>query len=118
MSIKNFFLAFLIGVLIVIGAGASCSNQDNDNSVISTGSVTIKNLKFNPTNISITKGTVVVWTNEDTQAHQIESDGSLQNLLSGELQKGEDFVFTFSQTGTFTYHCKLHPEMKGQVVVN
>src|ERR1051325_903781 len=36
---------------------------------------------------------------------------------SGELATGETFSWTFNETGTFTYHCHIHPNMKGTVQV-
>ena len=33
------------------------------------------------------------------------------------LKKGDSFNHTFDTAGTFTYYCKIHPSMKGTVVV-
>jgi hypothetical protein len=36
---------------------------------------------------------------------------------SGTLNVGNTFSFTFTQAGTFTYHCNIHPMMTGAIVV-
>src|SRR5688572_30820880 len=36
---------------------------------------------------------------------------------SGNIATGTSFSWTFNETGTFGYHCKIHPSMKGTVQV-
>jgi plastocyanin len=36
---------------------------------------------------------------------------------SNNLSPGNAFSFTFSQAGTYTYHCKIHPSMMGTILV-
>ncbi len=114
---KQFLVALFLGAVVIFGAGALC-NKSNPSTPVSTSDISIENSAFNPPAISITKDTVVTWTNNDRTVHQIESDGNLSDLLSGEIAPGETFVFTFDASGTFNYHCKIHPEMKGKVTVN
>lgn len=116
--IKIFSLAFLsFAVIIVFGLGASCGGN-NTSTPVPTSTISIKSTSFNPGNASVTKDTVITWTNNDTVPHQIESDGNLPTLLSGEIQPGETFIFTFGEKGNFPYHCKIHPGMKGEITVN
>lgn len=82
---------------------------------VGQNTVTIKNLSFNPTNIEITKGTKVTWTNEDSLNHTVTSNDN--KFGSGQLANGAKFEFTFNDAGTFAYHCSNHPSMTGQVVV-
>jgi plastocyanin len=46
--------------------------------------------------------------------HDITADDS--SFTSGNLPAGQTFQTTSSQ-GTFTYHCAIHPRMKGTVTV-
>ena len=47
--------------------------------------------------------------------HQIESDRKVQGVfISDSLAYGQSFTFTFTQPGTYTYHCAYHPTMKGE----
>lgn len=36
---------------------------------------------------------------------------------SGNLESGRSFSFTFTDVGTFTYHCNIHSSMKGKIIV-
>jgi plastocyanin len=48
-------------------------------------------------------------------SHTITADNGSWD--SGSLGKGQSFSQVFTQAGTFTYHCAVHPSMKGTVVV-
>ncbi len=80
-------------------------------------SVEMKNIAFNPTTLTVKNGTTVTWYNNDTTTHTVTSDdGSFQS--SGDLAPGQTYSVTFNKTGTFTYHCSIHPaQMKAKVVV-
>ena len=63
-------------------------------------------------------GTTVTWLNQDEAVHQIDSDSKAQvTFVSDSLAHGASFSFTFTQPGTYTYHCTYHPTMKGTIVV-
>lgn len=84
--------------------------------VINTAAVGINNFAFSPTPLTIKAGTKVVWTNNDNAPHSITSDtGSL--LDSVKLSTGESFGFVFTTAGSFSYHCAVHPNMKGTIIV-
>lgn len=80
-------------------------------------SIEIKNFSFNPSSITIKAGTTVTWTNNDTVPHDIASDSDGSVFKSQILKTGENFQFTFDKTGTFPYHCGIHPSMQGTVIV-
>ena len=114
----KYLVIALFLVLSLAFLGASCFKSSTSNSgPVKTSSVTIKNLAFRPQVISISAGTVVTWKNEDSVEHQITSDGDLADLLSGILEPNDTFSFTFNQAGTWKYHCNIHPNMTGQVIV-
>ncbi len=78
-------------------------------------SVTISDFAFTPASITIAKGSSVTWTNNGPSTHTVTAgDGSFN---SGNLPSGGKFSHTFSTTGTFAYHCAIHPQMTGSVVV-
>ncbi len=84
--------------------------------------VSIKNNTFNPSVIVIKRGTEITWTNGDNTAHQIAPEaGETERLLSGlgskTLSKGQSYIFMFTKPGTFDYFCRLHPFMKGTIIV-
>ena len=84
--------------------------------------IMIKDFAFSPAVLTIKKGDTVTWINEDSAPHKVASDPypahtDLPGLVSGALAQGDSYSFTFSQTGTFGYHCHLHPSMTGKVIV-
>jgi predicted lipoprotein with Yx(FWY)xxD motif len=77
--------------------------------------VTIQGFAFDPPQLSVAVGTTVTWTNRDSVAHTVTGDQG--EFDSGHLDPGKTFSFTFSQPGTFAYHCTIHPQMKATIVV-
>ncbi|HEY7032485.1 MAG TPA: cupredoxin domain-containing protein [Thermomicrobiales bacterium] len=77
--------------------------------------VSIKDFQFSPASRSVIVGTTVTWTNTGDAPHTVTSDDGVFD--SGRIEPGDDFSFTFDQVGTFTYHCAIHPRMKGKIVV-
>jgi plastocyanin len=80
--------------------------------------VFIKNFAFDPSTLTVKSGTVVTWINQDGASHAIVSDtGSPAAFSSDSLSSGASYSFTFTQPGTYTYHCSIHPSMKGTIIV-
>ncbi|MFL6393927.1 MAG: cupredoxin domain-containing protein [Nitrososphaeraceae archaeon] len=77
---------------------------------------------YDPSPLTITRGTMVVWTNKDSSLHTVTSglpeQGSVGDLFdSGIISLEKTFSYTFDKPGTFDYSCTLHPFMHGQVIV-
>jgi plastocyanin len=83
---------------------------------IPAGASTLGDRAFNPAQLDVAAGTTVTWMNTDSTAHTTTSDGPGWN--SGTLQPRAQFSTTFSDAGTFRYHCAIHPGMVGTVVVH
>ncbi|HEY2648820.1 MAG TPA: plastocyanin/azurin family copper-binding protein, partial [Puia sp.] len=75
----------------------------------------IKNMAFNPASLSVTAGATVTWTNSDTTIHTVTADDGSFN--SGNIAIGATYSRVFNTAGTFSYHCTIHPEMTGKVMV-
>lgn len=80
-----------------------------------TVEVQVVDFAFEPAMVMIETGTTVTWTNAGDRPHTITADDG--SFDSGRLDPGEQFSFTFTQPGTFTYACGFHPEMQGSVMV-
>ena len=78
--------------------------------------VSIKNFAFDVATLNIRKGDTVMWKNYDSMAHTVTSTTLGPNSVN--IGKNETYSFTFTTTGVFPYHCKLHPSMKGQITVS
>ena len=80
--------------------------------------VAIQGFAFIPPEIHVRAGTTVTWINCEppgTPDHTTTSDGGVWG--SDLLAPGASFSFTFTQVGTFPYHCTPHPFMLATVVV-
>src|SRR5262249_2132384 len=92
-------------------------------SPVPTGAVgvTIQDFTFSPASLPIKAGTSVRWPNNGPPAHTpvtgmgVGNSGVLSPPMSaggmsgGAGSAGGTFDFTFTQPGTFPYHCSLHP---------
>ncbi len=75
----------------------------------------VQDFMFRPARIEIAAGTTVVWTNGGQVLHTVTAeDGSFD---SGPIEAGARAAITYSQPGTFPFHCTPHPFMRGEVVV-
>ena len=77
--------------------------------------IAIVNLTFEPASLTVNAGDTVTWVNEDTVAHDVVADDG--SFDSGSLAPGASFPHTFTTAGTVPYHCSIHPQMTGAVVV-
>lgn len=101
-----------VTVLPTINGNETNGNQTEEPQ---TFNVDIGDFAFTPQNLTINTGDTVVWTNRDSEVHTVTSnDGDFD---SGNLDEGEDYSMTFNEEGTYDYHCTLHPDMIGRIIV-
>jgi plastocyanin len=81
----------------------------------STTTVEIRNNAFIPDQLNVAPGTTVTFVNRDDVPHTATSDNKLFD--SGQLAPGASYPVVLDGAGTVTYHCELHPEMQGSIVV-
>ncbi|HSF27450.1 MAG TPA: plastocyanin/azurin family copper-binding protein [Nitrosopumilaceae archaeon] len=78
-------------------------------------------LYYDPQEITVSVGTIVVWSNDDTAAHTVTSgnpsSGSSGKFDSGIFSAEKTFEYKFDSTGTTEYYCQVHPWMTGKVTV-
>jgi len=85
------------------------------NSTITRGTLPINDHAFDPAQLHIASGTTLTIVNTDPEWHTATADNDLFD--TGVLEAGESFEVYFEGSGTVTYHCELHPDMKGSIVV-
>jgi plastocyanin len=89
-------------------------------------------LRFEPANLTVAKGTTVIWRNSSQTVHTVTDDpGKASNKAdaalpsgaqawdSGNLNPGQMFSHTFDTPGTYKYFCIPHEAagMTGTIVV-
>ena len=97
---------------------AAANNGDAKSPAVVAGafaSAAIGNFSFTPRELSVKSGATVEWTNKDDTPHTVTSDSDL--FSSPLMDTRQTFRHTFPSTGSFSYHCKLHPTMTGTVTV-
>lgn len=96
-------------------SGTTAANNGNGGGVL-PGTVTIANMSFGPSSLSVKVGTTVTWKNTDGYAHTVTSnDGT--SFDSGNLAGGASFSYKATAVGTYDYHCRIHSGMTGTLTV-
>ncbi len=119
-------LAFVAVSLGIIGCFSERSNATATlatttcNAPSTTAGATvvyIRSFTFEPPTIHVKSGGSVAWVNCEPTAipHTSTADGGA--WTSGSLAREAAFVRAFPSTGTFAYHCAIHPSMKATVIV-
>ena len=110
-------VALLSSTLLIIAPNAAAQSQE-------VVTVAIRDFYCEPSQLVIEPGTTVQWVNEGTTQHTVLATSPAGTFLSGTLNPGESFTYTFPQRfprrspdstvhpGTFRYICKIHPDMK------
>jgi len=78
--------------------------------------VAVSDNAFEPRVITVAVGATVRWTNQGSHHHTVTADAGQWD--SGKLDPRATYNQTFTQPGTYPYHCGVHPqEMRGVVIV-
>jgi plastocyanin len=78
--------------------------------------VSMEEFTFQPSEVTVSVGDTVTWTNNDSVGHDVTAD-SFSSGDPGGMASGDTFEQTFEEAGTFDYVCTVHPGMEGTVVV-
>jgi plastocyanin len=135
-SCKSRFLIVLPFLFALLSVSDSCTKpMDNmygaGSSTSSTGSSTgtkggldgpgknevwIQGMAFSPVTITVAAGTSITWTNKNVVAHTVTSNTGLFD--SGSINSSGTYSHIFTTTGSYPYHCTIHPSMTASVIVN
>jgi plastocyanin len=102
--------AALIGLVagIALAAGGAPAHAD-------TIPVTVLFQAFSPSQIDALPGDTIQWSNGSERTHTVTAnDGSFD---SGDLPSGTSFSITTAAPGAYAFHCRIHPDMTGEVDV-
>lgn len=86
--------------------------------------VDIANFKFTPSAVTLVQGDSIIWTwrGPDTN-HSVTADPGQSMTFDSDPNRtpahppGDGYAVTFTDVGTYTYHCKVHASMTGTVTV-
>ena len=81
-----------------------------------THTVTMEGIQFQPEELTVASGDVIVWLNKDLVAHTATSSES--GIFDSQLiAPGKSWKFTARKKGNVAYVCTYHPGMKGMLHV-
>ena len=76
---------------------------------------------YSPAQATVTVGQPIQWINETASQHTITHDGCIGSdpcaFDSGTLSPDASFSIYHLQPGLYPYHCRLHPIMRGTLVI-
>ena len=76
--------------------------------------VSITNFKYDPPSLQVSRGDVVVWTNNDFVAHTATADD--RSFDTGKIEANESKRIVAKNKGTFSYFCRYHNGMRGTLI--
>lgn len=82
--------------------------------VAGTVEVRIKDLAFEPADVTVKAGDTIVWRNDDFVDHTATARDKSFNV---DLPEGIAAQLQLTKPGTFEYFCRYHPTMTGVVHV-
>ena len=115
-------IKFLIDSGVIVLDTEVISEMMEAGIIIPNGNFDISSSGFYlPLNLEITTNTKVVWVNEDSVPHNIQSQDEVGKVSdafnSPPLNTGDRFEHTFDEAGTYNYYCSFHPWRVGVVTV-
>jgi len=93
-------------VSVVLGLSVSARAE--------TIQVTIDKLVFTPVEVNAKVGDTIEWVNKDALVHTATATNGDWNVNIPGNERGE---VVLKKPGAADYYCKLHPNMKGRIVV-
>jgi plastocyanin len=80
-----------------------------------THTVTMENMRFQPSNLTVTRGDTIVWVNKDLVPHTATSKtGGFDSQV---VAADRSWRFTVQKKGDFAYVCTFHPTMTAMLRV-
>ncbi|GMQ98888.1 MAG: hypothetical protein BMS9Abin17_1420 [Acidimicrobiia bacterium] len=113
------FIGIVAGALVLAACSSSSGESVATSSAESSGGgagISIENFAFGPDDLTVSVGDTITWTNDENGVpHTTTADDGLWD--SATLRPDDTFAFTFTEAGTFTYFCSIHPAMRATITV-
>jgi len=106
----------LVGAMFLHAAAGKAANETSAYTPAIAQEVKIDNFTFAPASVTVAPGTTVRWVNRDDILHTVVSDDKT-TFKSKPLDTDQEFSYTFTKPGTYSYFCSIHPKMTGKIVV-
>jgi plastocyanin len=107
-------VASLVLAIALIASQAAPAAAPGPATASGAKTVSISHFEFHPHTLNIAKGTRVIFSNDSGTAHTATDAGAFD---TGHIKPGHSITVRFTQKGTFSYHCEIHPFMHGKIIV-
>jgi plastocyanin len=101
-------LSLLLALTFVVGLGGTASSAGDTHRVV------MKAVDYEPRQITVRVGDTVEWTNGDIVAHTATANNRNWEVNVPPRRNGQ---MVMKMPGTFSYFCRYHPNMKGEIIV-
>jgi plastocyanin len=88
-------------LVTLAGTATPVAAQEADGAAVAA-----QNVQFAPRTLTVPAGTTVTWTNADPFQHSVTADDG--SFDSGLVDPRGTFTWTFTDPGTYAYHCMPH----------
>lgn len=99
-----------VALLGCSGSGSTASPASSTQPPVS-GTVAISSVDntFRPQDVTVTKGSTIVWTNDGRAEHNIVPSGSTPFHVDAKtFPPGSTYTWTATELGRFDYFCSIH----------
>ena len=141
------WLAIMLACLALMLVAAGCGSDDDDSGGGSGGdastqeqepaetdgptadeggaggaAVGMKNIQFQPGEISVKAGETITFTNDEAVPHDVKKTGGpgadFESGPEGGMSEGDTYELTLDRAGNYDYVCRVHaPGMAGTITV-
>jgi plastocyanin len=107
----------------IMASGSGQSYSENETVQVLKYLVVTIGTSFVPQNLTVTQGSAVTWirlngilSQYDNGAHDVDFSSGI-SVVSPTLNQYASWSYIFSQAGNYSYYCKYHPFMTGEIIV-
>jgi plastocyanin len=110
---------FLCTLFLLNGCSSPDTNKSKNESAeqktsTTSDTVVLQQMQFIPVVVNAKIGDTIVWINKDLVDHDITADSG-KAFYSDTLHVGK--IWKMAVTDSASYHCSIHPTMKGKIVI-
>jgi plastocyanin len=114
-NVRKIIGSMLILAILPAFILSSCEDSKDDDAVLGPNEVAIQSNAFTPLIITVPVNTTIIWTNKDANSHTVTSNDN--SFDSGNITTNGTYSHQFTSAGTYQYHCSIHSNMTGTVIV-
>ena len=116
---KNAWLIYLFSGMLGTTGIISCGKNETSKPAggdLPTNYIMVKDSTFTPSVLTVVSGSSITFVNNTGASHTVMSDDSATIKLVT-IAPGSYYFYKKDTFGTFPYHCTLHPNARGAIII-